>query len=737
MAVENISIEIKSNAEKEVNSLKDLRKEMIALKGELLELEQGTDEYNQKALELANTQHKLRDINEEARYGAADLGEQLATTNRIATGLASGFNAVQGAVALFGGESEALEKTMVKLQAGIAIVQGLQGMEGLIRDLEIAKIQFRGVIGGVKAFITSLKAMKTALISTGIGALVVAIGLLIANWDKISAMWNDTTPEDRAKRAVDDLNRALEIQKQTLTVKSTQALKAYTQALRDAAGDIDKIKEATDNFNAATQKQQLSDAEYKLSQLKIAEEKTYQAYIDLSYKKRIDSENEVVKAFLETKQKRIQAENELAKIQNKIELDKQNAIANERKERQNLHDEQVRQANERIKKAEEERNALIRTYKTLHDALIDSNLSEFDQAYTNLEVQYEEDLKILKTSLNNKIITREQYNQNVILLNRKLANDISALMDETSNNEAQKLREKLDDQIKIIEDKISELNSKASRNISDLDTNFNLTNERKEIDGTDTEQAKLERLQTYESQRISIIRNRITEENRLLFEQLALEHLTAEEKAMINDEILQNQLLLEQEEIASENRILQAKKNAHQAEVDSAKQKAQKALQVISASLQGASQLISALQANIDTTTEEGFEQNKKMQKAQTWINVASGIVAAVSSAMTIPPPVGPILAAINSAFVLATGIAQTAAIDKQTFNNPQPLGNASTTPNVSGSLLGTDIYGQQLGMSNDIELQSNTSSQKVYVVESDITDTQNDIKTKVDESTF
>lgn len=737
MAVENISIEIKSNAEKEVNPLKELRKEMNSLKGELLQLEAGTEEYNKVAEKLANNALRLRDINEEARYGAADLGEQLATTNRIATGLASGFNAVQGAVALFGGESEALEKTMVKLQAGIAIVQGLQGMEGLMRDLEIAKIQFRGVIGSVKTFITSLKAMKTALISTGIGALVVAIGLLIANWDKISAMWNDTTPEDRAKRAVEDLNRALENQSQTIKLKSIQALKIYTQALRDAKGDIDKIKEATDNFNAATQRQQLSDANYKLSQLRIAEEKTYQAYIDLSDRKRRDSENEVVKAFLETKQQRIDAEKEVAAIENKIELDKQNAIANERKERQNLHNEQVRQANERIKKAQEERNALIKTYKTLYDTLVNSNLSEFNQAYTDLQVQYGEDLKTLEESLSKGIITREEYNQDVLLLNKKLANDVSALMDETSNNEAQKLREKLDAQIKIIEDKISQLNSRTSTSISNLDTNFNLTNERKEIEGTDTEQAKLERLQTYETQRLQLIRNRFAEENRLLLEQLALENLTVEEKARINQQILQNQRLLEQEEIASENRILQAKRNAHQAEFESAQQKAQNAMMVISASLQGASQLISALQSNIDTTTEEGFEQNKKMQKAQTWINVASGILAAVSSAMTIPPPIGPILGAINGAFVLATGIAQSAAIDKQTFDNPQPIGSAGTTPNVSSSLLGTDIYGQQLGMSNDIELQSSTGSQKVYVVESDITDTQNDIKTKVDESTF
>ena len=52
---------------------------------------------------------------------------------RIATlgqGVAQGFVAAQGAMAMFGGQTKDLEKTMAKLQGAIAMSQGLQGLKG-------------------------------------------------------------------------------------------------------------------------------------------------------------------------------------------------------------------------------------------------------------------------------------------------------------------------------------------------------------------------------------------------------------------------------------------------------------------------------------------------------------------------------------------------------------------------------------------------------------------------------
>jgi len=51
------------------------------------------------------------------------------------TGATSGFAATQGAMALFGSENEALEKTLVKVQAALAIQQGVQGLGVVYKEL--------------------------------------------------------------------------------------------------------------------------------------------------------------------------------------------------------------------------------------------------------------------------------------------------------------------------------------------------------------------------------------------------------------------------------------------------------------------------------------------------------------------------------------------------------------------------------------------------------------------------
>jgi hypothetical protein len=104
-------------------------------------------------------------------------------------GVTSGFAATQGAMALFGNENEALEKSLLKVQSALAIQQGVQGLTEAYRELGIgtkiagaAQAAFTFVTGGAS---TALKVFRAALVSTGVGALVVAIGLLVANFDKL------------------------------------------------------------------------------------------------------------------------------------------------------------------------------------------------------------------------------------------------------------------------------------------------------------------------------------------------------------------------------------------------------------------------------------------------------------------------------------------------------------------------------------------------------------------------
>ena len=109
-------------------------------------------------------------------------------------GATSGFAATQGAMALFGSENEALEKSLLKVQSALAIQQGVKGLSDSYKELSIgtklagaAQAAFTFVTGGAS---TALKVFRAALVSTGIGLLVVGIGLLIANFEKLLGLFD-------------------------------------------------------------------------------------------------------------------------------------------------------------------------------------------------------------------------------------------------------------------------------------------------------------------------------------------------------------------------------------------------------------------------------------------------------------------------------------------------------------------------------------------------------------------
>jgi len=107
-------------------------------------------------------------------------------------GAAGAFQAVQGAMGLFGAESENTQKALLKVQSAMAFSQGLSsfldgGIEGF-RNL------YRVISTNVVAAFTALKA---AIGSTGIGLLVIAIAAIAANWDKIKTAVSGVTSEQR------------------------------------------------------------------------------------------------------------------------------------------------------------------------------------------------------------------------------------------------------------------------------------------------------------------------------------------------------------------------------------------------------------------------------------------------------------------------------------------------------------------------------------------------------------
>lgn len=99
-------------------------------------------------------------------------------------GAASAFSATEGAMALVGVESEDLQASMVRLQAAMALSQGLQGIKE-------AKSSFIALGSTAKNVFTSIKG---AIGSTGIGLLVIAVGALVSNWKELTGWVEKSFP---------------------------------------------------------------------------------------------------------------------------------------------------------------------------------------------------------------------------------------------------------------------------------------------------------------------------------------------------------------------------------------------------------------------------------------------------------------------------------------------------------------------------------------------------------------
>ena len=769
MAIENISIEIKSNAEEQVNPLKALRKEMNQLKGELLQLEVGTEAYNEKALQLANATKQLKDINEEARFAAADLGDQLATANRIATGLASGFSAVQGAAALFGVEGEALQKTMVKLQAGIALVQGLQGMEGLMRDLEIAKIQFRGAITGVKGFIAGLSGMKKALISTGIGALVVGVGLLIANWDKISKMFENINPQKKAAKATAELNAEI------------------TKLANQSAGDkIARVKELAlaygklgDNLNSkkefvAKYKEELEKMGIEMNNVNDADKifvTQTDAYIkalmarakaDAIKQKATEDYKKGLDIIADAEAKAMKGAQNLVDVNGVFGVAGQlfgayqiHSAGEDIKESKKLMEDNFEKAFNEAAKYEKQAAELLKTPTTggsggkggktdaqkqaeerakqqakVLEEFRTSQLTAEEKQYYELEKKYQEYMELFKGDTENQLKVVEWYTDEYTkLVEKELDERIKA--DAEIAKSAEESRKKLaEEDKKRYEDAVAASEKRLSAELAILEKSEEkqlYLNERQQPEGNgeihsiDNELAKLEGLKNITQEMSDARITAITEEQALFAESSARWIELEQQKIGIREE--------------TERTLAEISKQYAEQEKNRQRTVAKNITSTFTSALSAASSIISALQDNIDTTTKEGFERNKKLQIANATIQMLMGITTAISGAFTTKSgPWDIALAAIQAATIAATGGIQIANIKKQTFDGG---GGSDVTPNVASAILPTEVYGSQLAMENDITLQQTQSSQKVYVVESDISDTQNDIKTKVEESTF
>ena len=257
-----------------------------------------------------------------------------------------------------------------------------------------------------------------------------------------------------------------------------------------------------------------------------------------------------------------------------------------------------------------------------------------------------------------------------------------------------------------------------------------------------TYQQSLQALKEYLEQRLSMLK-----------EFISTADLPGEMKTKYEEQILQTQEALDdtigkigdsmkkgiQSQIAQvaagvTNTLTRIQKAFNQ-KMDLAKTKADKIRNDTSLSAEQQQKLLAEQQEEYN----KAFEANKKLEYANTVINTATSAMEAYK-AMAGIPFVGPALGAAAAAAAVAAGVYQLMII-----KNTQPddiTGGASTADNSASTptidinaLLNQDQTARELDSSYYTSLQP--QSTRVYVLQSDIEDTNNKVKTQVRQSSF
>ena len=119
-------------------TLGDVKQSMKEINEELAKVPIGSKAFGELTTALGKSRGHMQDLKEQVK--ALDPEKRFRAIAGIGSSIASGFAAAQGAVHLFGGESQDLLKVLTRIQAATALAQGLQGLAGLSKSLQTAGV---------------------------------------------------------------------------------------------------------------------------------------------------------------------------------------------------------------------------------------------------------------------------------------------------------------------------------------------------------------------------------------------------------------------------------------------------------------------------------------------------------------------------------------------------------------------------------------------------------------------
>ncbi len=395
--------------------------------------------------------------------------------------------------------------------------------------------------------------------------------------------------------------------------------------------------------------------------------------------------------------------------------------------------------NEELRKNREEMNKIVSTNQNFIDRQI--QIVKNEEKIKDLQKKGGDNLKQINE------LTKENISLELQNLRARLA----------STNELLTVQEKLDLKTKIFrkeqelarldiikeaeatKDNVVHKNNLNKELLKELDTKKDIANisfpedeEEEPILETDflekTEQATELRTRV----RIQGIENEIEQEKQLKLQQLAWDEENVIEKAILDGVYTADQKLAIETDF-------QRKREAVIEDADQKILANQKAVEMakIDLAIQGIGALMnltSAFAKDNEKSQRRAFEINKKLQIAQaimqTYLGANAIFTSAAANPGTILFPAQPFIAA---GIAIANGLANVVNISKQQFQTSSPGGGGQQTPTFGGGGGGTPPTLQPANTSTLVP-QNQT---QVFVTETDITNTQNQVSVIQGQATF
>lgn len=736
-----------------------LTEEINEVKGSLKDLDNSIGNFQSNVGNYANS---FKEAMNDAQESVEPLKAKFESVQKVASGLASGFAAFQGVVALMGVENEKLEKTFIKLQAAMAIAQGIGGLGDLIEGVSKARVAFSGAVRGVKTFIMSLRGIKLAIASTGIGLLVVAIGMLVEHLMSMAdaeeevakgAKEIETATTDAQKKIQgmkDELEKTSTASKMALnqellkklnevgikTSAATEAFKEYQNALDSLSLDAqkeaaEKFTEQLDSINKEIDVLQNTPLEVKTPKV-VNQVGSFDGGIGnltAAYVERKMIEKDLNKQYEERQQKLkvLKAEyGEYYKVATEAtKAYTETVIQNAQKENQRAEEQRKENAQKALESQRKLKEKLDEIQSKAHQKTIDTEKEEIAE----LTNTYNSELALLK-----------KYGRDTTELTEAYLIEKQAIIDRYAKKEEEEEKERTE---KRLQAAINAYNKDMFNIDLPQDSAENEVNNKEfierpkyttlgfEIDKTQDNEAASIQLEIDKLKELMSIREQYHQQRlKEIDELIKTEGISEEEKQQ-----------LEMEKMSLEHQYTEQKKedaaNLTKFEKKQEEIKIRDKKLAMQTSLDVASNIAGGLASILGENTKAG----KIAATAQATIDTYKAANSAYASMAGIPI-VGPALGAAAAAMAVVSGIMNVKkiwAVKEDQANNPSSSSSAAAQSMVRPNINLSDVLPTQLtqNVMTDSELSEMNNPTKVYVTETDISETMNKVQVTETNASF